>query len=127
MCRKKVRTSLAIFSKKRGIEMKKDDRNFNIRFSDLLLQGLNIGALIGISVFALIGLLPSSFFSGIIGLKKIAGFFSNMEVLPRIFAPVIMILGLMVIGVICITGASLVAGLLSNYKSINEKRLKNIA
>lgn len=102
------------------------DRTLKMKFNDLLLQGLNIGAIIGICVFAIIGLLPSSFFSGMIGLK-IASFFSNMELLPRILAPVIMVLGLMTIGIICITGATLFVGLLSNYKSIAEKRLKNIA
>lgn len=98
--------------------------NFKIRFNDLLLQGLNIGAIIGISVFALIGLMPSSFFSELLGVR-IAGFFSNMELLPRMFAPVVMIIGLMVIGVTCIAGASLIAGLLNTYKTESSKRLKN--
>ncbi|GEM_PF-5871305 len=106
-------------------KINKNKGNLKIRFNDLLLQGLNIGAIIGIAVFALIGLMPSSFFSEILGIK-IAGFFSNMELLPRILAPVIMILGLMGIGVTCIAGASLIAGLLNNHKSYSSKKLKNI-
>lgn len=98
--------------------------NLKIRFNDLLLQGLNIGAIVGITVFALIGLMPSSFFSGMVGLK-IASFFSNMELLPRIFAPVILIFGLMAIGVTCIAGASFIAGLLNHCKIGSSKRLKN--
>ncbi len=106
--------------------MIKADRTIKMKFNDLLLQGLSIGASIGICVFAIIGLLLSSFSSGMTGLK-VASYFSNMELLPRILATVIMVLGLMTIGIICITGATLFVSLISNYKSITEKRLKNIA
>ncbi|MCX8031164.1 MAG: hypothetical protein N3A59_06260 [Thermodesulfovibrionales bacterium] len=109
------------FLKQMDIKEKKD--KIRIRFNDLLLQGLNIGAIIGIIVFAFVGLMPSSFFSETIG-TKIASYFSSIDLVPRIFAPVIMIIGLMAIGVTCIAGASLVAGLLNNYKICSFKKFR---
>ncbi len=76
-----------------------------------------IGAGAGLVLFAVIGLLPGSFLGGVVGLN-IAGSLFGMPVssalLPRLIVGVSMLLGVLVSGIVFISGAT-VAGWLIGY------------
>ncbi len=76
-----------------------------------------IGAGAGLVLFAVIGLLPGSFIGGVIGLN-IAGSLFGMPVgsalLPRLIVGLSMLMGVLVSGIIFISGAT-VAGWLIGY------------
>lgn len=76
-----------------------------------------IGAGAGLVLFAVIGLLPGSFIGGVIGLN-IAGSLFGMPVssslLPRLIVGLSMLMGVLVSGIIFITGST-VAGWLIGY------------
>jgi len=86
-----------------------------MKITDLFKQGFNTGALIGLILFAIIGLLPSSFLGGILGLK-IAGVFSSMALLTRIFSAIGMVVGILAAGVFFVAVVSLIVGLCSSFK-----------
>ena len=76
-----------------------------------------IGAGAGVVLFAIVGLLPGSFLGGVVGLN-IAGSLFGMPVssalLPRLIVGISMLLGVLVSGIIFISGAT-VAGWLIGY------------
>lgn len=76
-----------------------------------------IGAGAGVVLFAIVGLLPGSFLGGVVGLN-IAGSLFGMPVssalVPRLIVGVSMLLGVLVSGIIFISGAT-VAGWLIGY------------
>lgn len=76
-----------------------------------------IGAGAGLVLFAIIGLLPGSFLGGVVGLN-IAGSLFGMPVgsalLPRLIVGISMLLGVLVSGIIFISGAT-AAGWLIGY------------
>jgi hypothetical protein len=75
-------------------------------------NGLYIGAGVGLTLFALIGLLPGSFIGGIIGLNIAGSIFGlplHADVLPRIIVGMSMVLGVMFSAVLFVVGCS-VAG-----------------
>lgn len=80
-----------------------------MKTSDLSKKGLYAGAIIGIISFALIGLLPSSFIGGVLGLKianHIFGLPLGMAIMPRAIVGITMVLGVLVTGVIFVVGLS---------------------
>jgi hypothetical protein len=76
-----------------------------------------IGAGAGVVLFAIVGLLPGSFLGGVVGLN-IAGSLFGMPVssalLPRLIVGISMLLGVLVSGIIFISGAT-VTGWLIGY------------
>lgn len=78
---------------------------------------LYVGAGVGLTLFALIGLLPGSFIGGIIGLNvagSIFGFPLHAEVLPRIIVGLSMVLGVMFSAVLFVVGCSLAGWLIGS-------------
>jgi hypothetical protein len=76
-----------------------------------------IGAGAGLVLFAILGLLPGSFLGGVVGLN-IAGSLFGMPVssalLPRLIVGISMLLGVLVSGIIFVSGAT-VTGWLIGY------------
>jgi hypothetical protein len=74
-----------------------------------------IGAGAGLVLFAVLGLLPGSFLGGVVGLN-IAGSLFGMPVgsalLPRLIVGVSMLLGVLVSGIIFVSGATVTGWLL---------------
>jgi hypothetical protein len=73
-------------------------------------KGLYIGAAVGLVLFAVIGLLPSSFIGGVLGLKIAGHIFGTplgVAVLPRMVVGLSMLLGILITGLIFVVGLSL--------------------
>ncbi|MBA4348430.1 MAG: hypothetical protein C0415_00360 [Thermodesulfovibrio sp.] len=84
-------------------------------------KGLYIGAGIGLLMFAIIGLLPSSFIGGVLGLKLAGHIFGTplgMAVLPRIVVGISMVLGVLVTGLVFVVGLSLIGWLLGQVVDV---------
>lgn len=80
-------------------------------------KGLYIGAAVGLVLFAVIGLLPSSFIGGVLGLKIAGHIFGTplgIAVLPRMVVGLSMLLGILITGFIFVVGLS-VAGWLCGH------------
>jgi hypothetical protein len=78
-------------------------------------KGLYIGAGLGLLMFAIIGLLPSSFIGGVLGLKLAGHIFGTplgMAVLPRIVVGISMVLAVLVTGLVFVMGLALIGWLL---------------
>ena len=94
---------------------RKEDKKMKTR--EMAKRMAYIGAGAGLVLFAVIGLLPGSFIGGVIGLN-IAGSLFGMQVssslLPRLIVGLSMLMGVMVSGIIFITGST-VAGWLIGY------------
>ena len=68
------------------------------------------GAAVGLLLFALVGLLPSSYIGGVMGLQlasQIFGTPSGLAVLPRAAVGIGMVLAVAVTGIVFVGGASL--------------------
>lgn len=77
-------------------------------------KGLYAGAIVGLMVFALVGLLPSSFIGGVLGLKIAGHIFGTpvgFALLPRIVVGVTMLGGVLVTGLVFVVGVSFVGWL----------------
>lgn len=80
-----------------------------MKTTDLSKKGLYAGAIIGIILFAVIGLLPSSFIGGVLGLKIASHIFGvplGMALMPRIIVGITMVLGVLITGAIFVVGLS---------------------
>lgn len=85
-----------------------------MRKNETAKKGLYIGAGAGLVLFALIGLLPGSFIGGVIGLNIAGGIFGtpvSSSVLPRLIVAASMLMGILVSGLIFVTGTSLLGWL----------------
>lgn len=72
-------------------------------------KGLYTGAGLGLIMFAIIGLLPSSFIGGVLGLKiagQIFGTPLGMELVPRMLVGLSMVLAVLVTGFVFVVGIS---------------------
>lgn len=82
--------------------------------ADMTKKGALTGAMAGIILFAIVGLFPSSFIGGVIGLK-IAGYLFGMplgaELLSRSIVGISMVLGVAVTGLMFVIGASIIGWL----------------
>lgn len=88
-----------------------------MKTTDLSKKGLYAGAIIGIILFAVIGLLPSSFIGGVLGLKIASHIFGiplGMAIMPRVIVGITMVLGVLVTGTIFVVGLSFI-GWLGGY------------
>ncbi len=80
-----------------------------MKTTDLSKKGLYVGAIIGIILFAVIGLLPSSFIGGVLGLKIASHIFGiplGVAIMPRVIVGITMVLGVLVTGAIFVIGLS---------------------
>jgi hypothetical protein len=78
-------------------------------------KGVYVGAAVGLVLFAVLGLLPSSFIGGVLGLKMAGVFFGNpldAGVGPRTVVGMIMVAGILVTGLVFVGSASLAGWLL---------------
>ena len=80
-------------------------------------KGLCIGVGAGLVLFALVGLLPGSFVGGVIGLNIAVAIFGlplSASVLPRIIVGASMVLGIMMSGLVFVTGSAIIGRLTGN-------------
>ncbi|MCX7914181.1 MAG: hypothetical protein N2511_06310 [Thermodesulfovibrionales bacterium] len=85
-----------------------------MKITQLSKKGLYVGAIIGIILFVLIGLLPSSFIGGVLGLKIASHIFGvplGMAIMPRIIVGITMVLGVLITGTIFVMGLSFIGWL----------------
>lgn len=93
---------------------------------DFSTKGLYAGAIIGIILFAVVGLLPSSFIGGVLGLKIATHIFGvplGVALMPRIIVGITMVLGVLITGAIFVIGLSF-TGWLCGYvvEVLREKK-----
>jgi hypothetical protein len=77
-------------------------------------KGLYAGAVVGLVLFAIIGLLPSSFIGGVLGLKIAGHIFGTplgMELVPRMLVGLSMVLAVLVTGFVFVVGISIIGWL----------------
>ncbi|MCX7914182.1 MAG: hypothetical protein N2511_06315 [Thermodesulfovibrionales bacterium] len=106
--------------------MKKDEFK-----KEIMKKGTLIGALSGFVLFVFIGLLPSLFIGGVIGLKiakYLLGFPFNTEIIGRSIVGISMIGGIIISGLVFVIGSSLI-GWLFGYvvQSLKAKTIPKIA
>ncbi len=89
-----------------------------------LEERLNIGAIIGLVMFAVIGMLPASYLGGMLGLQ-IADFVSNMTQLTRIIFIAAAAFGTLAVGLAFILGASFIHSLICNCRAAADRRYRN--
>lgn len=87
----------------------------NINKTEPTYKGMMAGALVGIIIFAIVGLFPSSFIGGVIGLN-IAGYLFGVpvgaELLARAVVGITMFLGIAITGLAFVFVTSLIGWLL---------------
>ncbi len=87
------------------------------RTAEARKKGLYMGAAVGLLLFALIGLLPSSYIGGVLGLR-IAGHFFGMPLdaalLARVIVGATMAVGVLVTGAVFVLCSSLIGWLLGS-------------
>mgnify|MGYP006267363807 CR=1 FL=1 len=74
-----------------------------------------IGAGVGVALFAVGGLLPGSFLGGVVGLNIAGSLFGlpvSSALLPRLIVGLCMLLGVLVSGIIFISGSSILGWLI---------------
>ena len=79
--------------------------------TDTSRKGLYIGATAGLILFIFVGLLPSSFVGGVLGLKiasSLLGTSVEMALLSRVLVGLSMVIGILAAGCVFVAGASLV-------------------
>lgn len=77
-------------------------------------KGLYLGAVAGLVLFAVIGLLPSSFIGGVLGLKIAGHIFGTplgMELVPRMLVGLSMVLAVLVTGFVFVAGIAIIGWL----------------
>ncbi|HMK60952.1 MAG TPA: hypothetical protein VK452_07385 [Dissulfurispiraceae bacterium] len=73
-------------------------------------KGLYVGAVLGLILFAIIGLLPSSFIGGVLGLKIAGHIFGTplgMELVPRMLVGLSMVMAVLVTGFVFVVGIAI--------------------
>lgn len=92
---------------------------------DITRKGIYIGATAGLISFILIGLLPSSFVGGVLGLK-IASYFIGTSVdaalLSRAVVGVTMVIGVLITGLVFVAGASLIGWGIAQLRLVSKLR-----
>jgi hypothetical protein len=88
-------------------------------------KGLYIGATAGLILFILIGLLPSSFVGGVLGLKIASYVLGNAvetALLSRAVVGISMVTGVMVTGLVFVVGTSLIGWSIANINLVARLR-----
>lgn len=84
-------------------------------------KGLYAGAAAGLLLYILVGLLPSSFIGGLIGLKIAGGIFGSpvtYEIFPRIIVGITMLAAVLVSGSVFVAGVSVIGWLTGHVADI---------
>lgn len=82
-----------------------------MKTGNIAKKGLYTGAALGLVLFAIIGLLPSSFIGGVLGLKIAGHIFGTpigMELAPRMMVGLSMVLAVLVTGFVFVAGISII-------------------
>jgi hypothetical protein len=85
-----------------------------MKTGNIAKKGLYAGAVVGLILFAIIGLLPSSFIGGVLGLKIAGHIFGTplgMELVPRMLVGLSMVLAVLVTGFVFVVGISIIGWL----------------
>jgi hypothetical protein len=85
-----------------------------MKTGNMARKGLYAGAVMGLILFAIIGLLPSSFIGGVLGLKIAGHIFGTplgMELVPRMLVGLSMVLAVLVTGFVFVVGISIIGWL----------------
>jgi hypothetical protein len=85
-----------------------------MKTGNIAKKGLYAGAVVGLILFAIIGLLPSSFIGGVLGLKIAGHLFGTplgVELVPRMLVGLSMVLAVMVTGFVFVVGISIIGWL----------------
>jgi hypothetical protein len=85
-----------------------------MKTKNMARKGGYFGAVAGLLLFAIIGLLPSSFIGGVLGLKIAGNIFGTplgMELLPRVVVGLSMVLAVLVTGLVFVIGISMIGWL----------------
>ncbi len=93
-------------------------------------KGLYIGAGMGLFLFAVLGLLPSSYIGGVLGLQVAGHLFGlpvGAAVLPRAVVGISMVLGILVTGMVFVGGASFMGWLFGYTGTMAKNRLAHKA
>ncbi len=97
-----------------------------MKTGELSKKGLYAGGIIGILLFAIVGLLPSSFIGGVLGLKIATHIFGvplGMALAPRIIVGITMVLGVLITGTIFVVGLSFTGWLCGHViEVVGEKK-----
>ena len=89
-----------------------------------------IGAGIGLTIFALFGLMFGSFFGGIIGLQinvQIFGAAAEVGILPRIVVSLGVMFGVLLAAVACVAGSSMICYLVGRVIDLVHIETKSVA
>ncbi|MGE5237686.1 MAG: hypothetical protein ACM3ON_02650 [Chloroflexota bacterium] len=101
------------------------------RTSTIGRKGVYIGAAAGLLLFAVLGLLPSSFIGGVLGLKMASYFVGNpvdAGVTSRAIVGMTMVLGIFITGVVFVGGAGLTGWLLGQAGlSLRNRTVQKLA
>ncbi len=92
---------------------------------DLTRKGIYIGATAGLILFILIGLLPSSFVGGVLGLKiasYVLGTSMDAALVSRAVVGVTMVFGVLITGLVFVAGTSLVGWGIAQLRLISKFR-----
>jgi hypothetical protein len=98
---------------KEGKMKTKEDRAMKAGMT-ITKRGAYIGAAAGLLVYAAVGLLPSSFIGGVLGLQIAGYLFSDagsLSVVPRAVVGITMVLGVLVAGAVFVGGSTLLGWL----------------
>jgi hypothetical protein len=92
-------------------------------------KGLYLGATIGLILFVLVGLLPSSFVGGVLGLKIVShllGTSLETALVSRALVGASMVIGVLITGIVFVAGTSLVGWCIANIGLVSRsKRLQD--
>ena len=81
-----------------------------MKTGNIAKKGLYCGAAVGLILFAIVGLLPSSFIGGVLGLKIAGHIFGTplgMQLVPRMMVGLSMVLAVLVTGFVFVVGISI--------------------
>jgi hypothetical protein len=88
-------------------------------------KGLFIGATAGLILFIFIGLLPSSFVGGVLGLKIASYLLGNSvesALLSRVVVGLSMVTGILAAGCVFVAGTSLIGWCIAHLTSLSKVR-----
>jgi len=92
---------------------------------DTSKNGLYVGAIVGLILFIFVGLLPSSFVGGVLGLKiasYLMGTPVETELIPRAVVGLSMMTGILATGCVFVAGASFIGWSISHLTSFSKFR-----
>lgn len=96
--------------------------------AEMTKKAVYAGAAAGLLLFALAGLLPSSFIGGVLGLQvaqHLVGSAGALSILPRAVVGVSMLLGVVVTGIVFVGSASVLGWLCGQIGFVAKSRLSH--